>query len=159
MDESNTRMKQKGSRGAVLKRVGAVCVARRYVSLIAIRRVVGFEPRKRINLEVWLKVVEGRQVLKLADGVLIHLTGSLVLLPHPSVEPSLSLVLLTHPLCLMDLPFTLAHVAVDVRGAPNPFVSPSLSPSSSSPPSSPVFSKPIRNISNNPISKDAIEAE
>ncbi|GJS61895.1 hypothetical protein Tco_0656679 [Tanacetum coccineum] len=107
-----------------MRRVGTVRVAGRHVSMIAIGRIVGFKPREWINLEMWLKVVAGRQVLKLADGVPIHPTGSLVLLSHPAVEPSPSLVLMTHPMCLMDLPFTLAHVAVDVRGAPNPFVSP-----------------------------------
>nr|GEW72207.1 copia protein [Tanacetum cinerariifolium] len=101
-----------------------VCEARRHVSMIAIRKVVSFKPMKWINMEVWLKVVAGRHVLELADGVIIHPMGPLFLLFHPSIEPPPLVVLLVHPSRLSNLPISCIHVLVDNRRADCSLISP-----------------------------------
>ncbi|GJY64115.1 hypothetical protein Tco_0465575 [Tanacetum coccineum] len=108
-----------------------VLIAWRHVSMVAIGRVIGFISEEWIDLEVGIQVVAGRQVLELADSVVIYLVSTLFLLPHPVVKLPLIFVLLVQ--CLANLPITLAYVALHVLG------------------------KPIWNVANYPLSIDVIE--
>ncbi|GJT45277.1 hypothetical protein Tco_0953992 [Tanacetum coccineum] len=82
-----------------------------HVAGIAIRRVVSLTSKEWANLEMGIQVITGGHVLELANSVFIRPVGSFIQLPYPSVEPSLLLILLIHPMPLVNLPITLAHVA------------------------------------------------